>query len=755
MRWKFVTWVGMVSLFIFIGLSSLARPSTGHAEALLEEMTFTGADFSNGSGHDFAVTQNGLIMADTAFTTIYTSPEIEAPIPFNAVVPQWRADLPEGSQLAVQMRTKTAVGPWSDWIEIHEQHDWMEPGDDLLVGEMITVPAADETHTHVQFSFSMSRYVSLTTPVVTEFTLTFIDSTDGPTVAEMVAQQQARDAAAGRDHLVTGVQRPSVISRDVWCIYDDCDYTAGLEYRPATHMVVHHTVSSNDSSDWAAVVRAIWNFHTYSRDWGDIGYNYLVDLDGHIYEGHMNEDFDNLDVIGTHAAGANSGSMGTALIGTFTAPDHGIPGIEPPAAMVDSLVSLLSWKADQRDIDVYDASDALPDINWGLPHLMGHRDTYGTTECPGDQAYALLPLLRDRVAANIGLTNDYLVIDERSTQLDLSDANWYEGPNECGTNGHSYYTFSTTNPAESTNWGVWRPEIPANGRYRIEVRVPYCNTGRAETSGAVYDITHAHGTSSVTVDQNAQVGLWITLGEFDLTAGTDNTIRLSDLTSTDDGLGVWFDDMRLQRLSPQLSNVAPADTVWLNDRAVTFEWALSDSSAVQTSTLQVATTETLTTPLVHQTWSGSRITHTHTFTRDYAALYWQTTAVLSDTAETITSPVTHFGIDTAVPTSTVTALYKMPDSYLLKWQGSDALSGVAGFDISYRTISETTWTPWITGTTAVSAHFTPPDPDETVAFRVQATDNAGNVEPKTAPDTTTDQAIDLPHAIMLPMISKQ
>lgn len=755
MRWKFVTWVGMFSLLALIGLSSLARPSTGHAEALLEEVTFTGADFSAGSGHDFDVTQNGLVIADNAFTTIYTSPGIEAPIPFNAVVPQWRADLPEGTQLAVMVRTKTAVGPWSDWIEIHEQHDWMEPGDDLIVGDMLTVPAAAETHTHVQFSLSMSRYNSLTTPVVTEFTLTFIDTTDGPTVAQMVAQQQALDAGSQGNRLNTGFPRPAVISRDVWCIYDDCDYTDGLAYAPATHMVVHHTVSSNSSSDWAAVVRAIWNFHTYSREWGDIGYNYLVDMDGIIYEGHLNEDYHTLDVVGTHAAGANQGSMGTALIGTFTEPDHAIPGIEPPPEMVDSLVNLLSWKADQRDIDVYDASAALPQIDWGLPHLMGHRDTYGTTACPGDQAYALLPLLRDRVAANIGLTNPYLVVDETSSAFTRSSSSWYEGPDECGTGGHAYYTWSTTDPAASTNWGQWRPEIPVHGRYRIEVRAPYCRTGRAETAGAVYEITHAGGTTTVTVNQNANVGLWITLGEFNLTAGTGNSVRLTDLTTTDDGLGVWFDDIRLLRLTPQLSHVTPAPDGWLNDRTVTFSWALSDDSTVQTSTLRVAPSASLTAPLLDETWAGERITHTHTFTQDHAALHWQTTAVLSNTADTITSPVTRFGIDTAVPTSTVTALYKMPDSYLLKWQGSDALSGVAGFDISYRTISETTWTPWLTGTTAVSAHFTPPNPNETVAFRVQAVDNAGNVELKTAPDTTTDQAIDLPHAIMLPMISKQ
>ena len=155
-------------------------------------------------------------------------------------------------------------------------------------------------------------------PNLQEFTLTFIDSTAGPTMEEMLAQQAKLDAAQRPSNAPDSYPRPSVISRTVWCIYADCTYTAGLEYSPATHLIVHHTVSSNDNTNWVATVRAIWNYHTYTQNWGDIGYNYLIDPNGIIYEGHLNADYLNLDVIGTHASAANAGGLGTALLGTFT-----------------------------------------------------------------------------------------------------------------------------------------------------------------------------------------------------------------------------------------------------------------------------------------------------------------------------------------------------------------------------------------------------------------------------------------------------
>jgi len=368
------------ALLIFV-FSSFVSPASGYSEPIIKEVSYFGEDFSTGSGNGFAISAAGLSLQAEVFTTIYTSPEIKAPIPFNAVVPQWLIDLPEEGTFELFIRTKpdgslAGDSAWSEWTDVHTHDDWTLPDEPLQVGDMLTVPETDGRHTHLQYRLVMGRYNPDTAVTLNRLTFTLIDSTAGPTVAEMMAQQQAIDSQKANRPANGSYPRPSIISRQVWCLSDDCDYSEGLEYQNASHMVIHHTVSSNDSADWAATVRAIWSFHTYSREWGDIGYNYLVDQDGIIYEGHLNEDYETLDVAGTHAAGANRGGMGVALLGTFTEPEHAIPGIEPPAVMIDSLVDLLSWKADQRQIDVFDATDSLPDVAHGLPHLnarLGNR----------------------------------------------------------------------------------------------------------------------------------------------------------------------------------------------------------------------------------------------------------------------------------------------------------------------------------------------------------------------------------------------
>ena len=758
MRFKVIISIIFVNLLAAFAISSFVKPAAGYSDPLIEEMGFSGEAFVGGVGQGFTVTAEGLMMAETAVTTFYTSPEIEATIPFNAVVPKWQASLPEGSSLTIQLRTRSANGVWTDWFVIEENHDWTLPEELFTIGNMIVVPELDSTHTHLQFAFNLGRFDSGKMPTVHEFGLTLIDSTTGPTVAEMIAQQAEIDAAKIGNNPSISVAtnpRPTVISRDVWCISDSCDYSEDIEYSPATHMIVHHTVSSNDSANWAATMRAIWSFHTFSRDWGDIGYNYLVDMNGLIYEGHMNEDYENLDVRGTHAGGANLGGMGVALMGTFTEPEHSLPGIQPPQAMQDALVALLSWKAEQRGIDVYDATDALPDIGWGLPNLMGHRDVYGTTECPGDQAHALLPLLRDRVAANMGLVDPYIRVDELSADFVRSNSGWNAGPNGCGNNGHSFYTWSTTEAAQSANWGEWRPQIPVNGRYRIEMRVPYCNTGRGETDGATYTINHASGSTVVVASHEDGLGEWINIGEYDLLAGNGNVIHLTDLTISEDGLGVWFDDMRLLKLEPTVTASAPADTVWVTDPDVNFSWLISDMGSVQTSTLQIAADSALSDTILSKEWADSVVSYTHTFTEDVASLYWQVSIVLNGTGAMSLSQISELKLDTAVPTSTITSLHRLsPNQYRLYWQGDDALSGIAGYNLAYRPISETVWTSWLTMTLNTGATFVPPDLMETYEFGLTAVDQAGNIEIKTNPDISTLEALDLPYAIMLPMITK-
>ena len=155
-------------------------------------------------------------------------------------------------------------------------------------------------------------------------------------------------------------------------------------------IVIHHTDSDirdlngdlkTDGQDFAAMVRAIYHFHAITRGWGDIGYNYLIDPLGNVYEGRYGGD----KVIGAHAQCFNNGSIGISIIG-----DYQINPVPQPA--LDSLVSLIALKSRQNNIDPQGTSSFR---GKSLFNVLGHRDVRATT-CPGDQLYSLLPKIRER-----------------------------------------------------------------------------------------------------------------------------------------------------------------------------------------------------------------------------------------------------------------------------------------------------------------------------------------------------------------------
>src|SRR5205823_9357212 len=103
--------------------------------------------------------------------------------------------------------------------------------------------------------------------------------------------------------------------------------------------VVHHTAGTNTytPSQAAAIVRGIEVYHVKGNGWNDIGYNFLVDRYGTVYEGRGGGIDRN--VIGAHSLGFNTGTVGVSLLGDFSA-------VPPPAAIQSALVQLLSWRVD-------------------------------------------------------------------------------------------------------------------------------------------------------------------------------------------------------------------------------------------------------------------------------------------------------------------------------------------------------------------------------------------------------------------------
>ncbi len=185
--------------------------------------------------------------------------------------------------------------------------------------------------------------------------------------------------------------RPNFVTRTDWgCPWGQTSGPNTLTSTPPTHLIVHHSFSpGNNISDWPAAVRSVWTFHVMSNGWSDIGYNWLIDPQGNIYQGRawVGED-DNTQ--GAHFCGFNRNTMGVCMLGDFTS-------ITPTDAALKSLVRILGYRASTSNINVRSTS---PHANsqLTLDNISGHRDGC-STECPGGSLYPLLPTLRNRVFA--------------------------------------------------------------------------------------------------------------------------------------------------------------------------------------------------------------------------------------------------------------------------------------------------------------------------------------------------------------------
>ncbi len=170
--------------------------------------------------------------------------------------------------------------------------------------------------------------------------------------------------------------------------------------------VVHHTAGASAYSrgQSAAIVRGIQTYHVLGNGWDDIGYNFLVDRFGQVFEGRYGGIERN--VIGAHAQGFNTGSVGIALLGTYD-------GRKPSAAARNAISRLIAWRLDVAHVHPVGRSPVVssgnPKFRKGLPvsirAVSGHRDT-GYTSCPGSGLYGQLDALAKSAAA-IGLPKLY------------------------------------------------------------------------------------------------------------------------------------------------------------------------------------------------------------------------------------------------------------------------------------------------------------------------------------------------------------
>ncbi len=270
----------------------------------------------------------------------FVSPFYSAPVPFNAVQVGFGVDLPDSSELEVQVR---ALG-----------------GDQTQKTRWYRV----EPETEVQFD-GFYRYLQYRVGLYTS------NPESTPAFRFFFAQLAVVPRDRGPEAPGTGngdVPKPTVIARASWGAKPP---KSPYSRHTVQDLVVHHSSAPNASQfNGASSIRGIQAFHQNERGWIDIGYHFLIGPDGKIWEGRPT------DVSGAHVI-PNPGKVGVCMIGDFQGVD-----VPTPEAR-ESLKALLAWLSATYGVAP-------------IQRIFGHRD-WMSTNCPGDTLYGDLPSIRQAV----------------------------------------------------------------------------------------------------------------------------------------------------------------------------------------------------------------------------------------------------------------------------------------------------------------------------------------------------------------------
>jgi N-acetylmuramoyl-L-alanine amidase len=299
------------------------------------------------------------------------------------------------------------------------------------------------------------------------------------------------------------------------------------------------------------VVRDVYRYHVVDRGYADIGYNFVIDHRGNVYEGrwarnyapgeiHDGEDGNGLGVMAAHAEGVNAGSCGVVLIGDFSS--------QPPSdAAVNALIQLLAWKAARHQIDPWDSETytGLFGQVRKFPNIVGHRSV-GFTVCPGNGLNRKLDAIRGSVKSIAGSFGP--------DPIDMSKAIRYKNLNpitpETPTGndvrpGASNKTTATTDPAPvataiSLGTLVGVRVLSSGGNLTTLGKAQKFGSPAQRGNSGTIAITPGPAQSYWTIDEPGNVLAFGGASAFGSLRSTGETTPAVDLAGNRAGTGYWI-----------------------------------------------------------------------------------------------------------------------------------------------------------------------------------------------------------------------
>lgn len=424
--WIVVVMLAVVAPAAVPGISLFAQPQP---EVQVGQWQLTSVvDWQGGAINGLIISNNAggeLRLQDTQSSGSFLSPPFELPFPINAVGAVWRADLTEGTSVALELRGRArpittltdteqtedaAEEGWGDWQSL-TAGDARSQADDgaFATPDVITLPLDTR---YIQLRVSFASEVARASAVLNEVTVAYLNTTQGGPGAPRGLQRVP--IIYGPDTLTP---RPTLIPRSTWFTEQNI-YVRMWESTPKPTQVMtdtwrpglpaarpdrvtprgiilHQIDASTEVSETLTLLRALATYQIQVLGWDDMPYHYLIDQEGTLYEGRLGGP--------TAAVSRLSGgdaAIHIALIGSRDA--------APDESAQATLVSLLAWLGQAFDIPpTGEHPVVVGDERVTRPNIAGHADAAPEAPDPGEPLRELLPPIRERANESTVRTRQY------------------------------------------------------------------------------------------------------------------------------------------------------------------------------------------------------------------------------------------------------------------------------------------------------------------------------------------------------------
>ena len=309
----------------------------------------------------------------------YISPVFETDFSFNIVGMAWQGD--ENIRISIRYKNGTQ---WSRWYSPESDNNILKDG-----WRYITEPIIADHAEDLQYKVTSDGSIE-------KVKLIYL-GTSGQSLKPKWNFFNWFLSSAEAEESLNIITREEWEADEEWRFDSDGDELWEPEYQWPEKFVLHHTAGSDGSSDPEGTIRGVYYWHAVVLGWGDIGYNYIIDQEGNIYEGRSGGD----GVIGAHVyrsatcaksrfgdadreANFNKGTVGIAVLGDYQTSKT------LNAKVRDALVNLIGEKSVEFEIDPSGSTFMFDDT---YPNVSGHRDI-DCTDCPGEHLYSKLDVIR-------------------------------------------------------------------------------------------------------------------------------------------------------------------------------------------------------------------------------------------------------------------------------------------------------------------------------------------------------------------------